>query len=291
MLEDPEKYFRPEAQLFLPGITVRVGCWMREDPYEAVFGPKDVHIICLFLTERPSTLKGCYLRDGAASDSGNVGEILFAPAGYQMYQKSTTLHHPQRTVRCEVAPDVFGDIGDLLAAPIDRRDLKACLDLHLDHTRRSMLRLAKEAAAPDIASRVLVNSLAAQVFVDAVRYLRDNQIRHYSQPTLAAWQLRRIDELLNDFSHGAPTVDQVAAEYGVSRRHINRVFKATTGRSIREHVVDVRLNRAKAMLVETKLPLKVISFQLGFSSQSSFSYAFRTLTGVSPRDFRQRLRL
>lgn len=53
------------------------------------------------------------------------------------------------------------------------------------------------------------------------------------------------------------------------------------------HVEQVRVQKAKTLLTETALPLKEISFRLGFPNQSGFSIAFRRCTGETPAKFRQ----
>jgi AraC family transcriptional regulator len=117
-----------------------------------------------------------------------------------------------------------------------------------------------------------------------LRDVRDPTNEHCA--TLAPHQLHRIDEFLRDFSHGMPTVSRLASALGISREHLSRLFKATTGQSIHAHLAVIRLNRAKEMLSETDIPVKVIAHRLGFSSQSAFSVAFRNETGTSPRQFR-----
>jgi AraC family transcriptional regulator len=287
MLQDPDRFFRPDRQIALPGVLVSVGDWMWEGrPFETVFAPRGAHIACLLLSARPSLLSGRYLLDCDYGEDGDVGELTFSPAGTHMHQMLAGV--PQRTVQCALDPVGFEPAVELLGDGFDVQDLKACLDVQLPHTKQRMLQLAREVMRPGFGSPFLVESIAMGVLVDVARHLKDRRRRAGdARAALSPWQLRRIDERLNDLSGGAPTIADLAAECGVSRGHLSRLFKATTGRSVHEHVADVRLSRAKALLADTALPLKTIGFRLGFSSQSAFSFAFSQAVGLSPREYRR----
>ena len=66
------------------------------------------------------------------------------------------------------------------------------------------------------------------------------------------------------------------------------MYKSTTGHTLHNFIEELRVSRAKALLLDTNLPLKVISHKLGFCHPSAFSFAFKKTAGESPRAFRQR---
>jgi AraC family transcriptional regulator len=74
----------------------------------------------------------------------------------------------------------------------------------------------------------------------------------------------------------------------LSVRQLTRGFRVSRGCSIGDHVAQSRLTNAKRLLA-TEQSVKAIAYSLGFSSPSSFSYAFRRSVGETPRDFRQRV--
>lgn len=63
---------------------------------------------------------------------------------------------------------------------------------------------------------------------------------------------------------------------------------SSTGQTLHDFMEDVRVARAKSLLTDTNLPLKVISYRLGFCHPSAFSFAFRKATGEAAREYRQR---
>src|SRR3546814_10496112 len=81
----------------------------------------------------------------------------------------------------------------------------------------------------------------------------------------------------------APTLDDLAALCGFSRRHLVRVFRNTTGRTIGQHILEMRIHRAKSLLLRRDLLVKQVAFQCGYSSSAAFAAAFRQTTGQSPQ--------
>ena len=61
----------------------------------------------------------------------------------------------------------------------------------------------------------------------------------------------------------------------------------TSGCSIGDYIESRRMESAKRMLVAGE-NVKTIAFTMGFSSPSSFTFAFRRAVGISPSQFRQR---
>ena len=81
---------------------------------------------------------------------------------------------------------------------------------------------------------------------------------------------------------------ELAALCSLSVRQLTRGFRASRGCSINDYVSRGRIENAKRLLASDE-SIKAIAFALGFASPSSFAYAFRQATGVTPRYFRQRM--
>lgn len=289
MLPHPEQYFRQEARFAMPGLTAILGCWQWDGPFETMFSSARLHRICLHLTARPRKNSGRYSLDSRHGDYGEVGELTFAIAGSQMHLQCDGTS--QRVVYCEIDPAEFGPAGELLANATEafgKRELSACLDLRLNRSKQRMLQLAREAATPGYASELLIESLTISTFIDVVRHLLGHEAPAVeSGKTLTLRQMKRVDEMINAPPGRAPSIVDFADAFGMSRGHFMRLFKATTGRGVHAYRAGLRMDQAKALLLETRLPLKVIAHHAGFSTQSSFSYAFSTAIGISPRSFRK----
>ena len=83
------------------------------------------------------------------------------------------------------------------------------------------------------------------------------------------------------------TLDQIAAQAGLSTFHFSRLFTARMSRSVMAYVRGRKLVRgARRLCDEPELPLVDLAFDCGFESQEAFTRAFKRVFGVSPGRFR-----
>ena len=90
--------------------------------------------------------------------------------------------------------------------------------------------------------------------------------------------------IMNQLPSGKVTDETVAYELFTSSRNLHRKLKAE-GTSFRLILDEVRYNMAQKYLLKRDVEISEIAFLLGFSDQSSFSRAFKRISGMSPREF------
>ncbi len=81
-------------------------------------------------------------------------------------------------------------------------------------------------------------------------------------------------------------VSQVANYFGYNEKYLTTFFKQRAGISLKQYILQIKMERAKADLSETMEPVSQIAFRLGFSDAHNFSNAFRKVTGLSPSEYR-----
>ncbi|WP_028873637.1 AraC family transcriptional regulator [Psychroserpens burtonensis] len=70
--------------------------------------------------------------------------------------------------------------------------------------------------------------------------------------------------------------------------HFHRIFKAFSNETLHQYIVRKRLEKASAILLRKKdITISELSIRYGFTSNSSFTRAFKKFYGVSPSDFRR----
>lgn len=84
------------------------------------------------------------------------------------------------------------------------------------------------------------------------------------------------------------TVQQLSEAAGLSRTAFTRRFSTELGMSPRSYLTSLRLTHGARLLRETKAPLVTIASRVGYSTEFSFSAAFRREYGISPGRFRDR---
>lgn len=84
------------------------------------------------------------------------------------------------------------------------------------------------------------------------------------------------------------STDEIAALVGVSRRQLERLFKQHLDNLPSRYYLELRLKRARQLLLDSHHSIVQIGLMCGFSSGSHFSTAFGVLFGITPREERQR---
>lgn len=103
---------------------------------------------------------------------------------------------------------------------------------------------------------------------------------------LSGRRLRRVLAFVADNYEHELSLDDLAGEAGMSTFHFAREFKRATGTTPHQHLIKFRVERAKALLAEGKMPLAEVGLRSGFSHQSHFTRLFRKLTGTTPQSYR-----
>ena len=92
--------------------------------------------------------------------------------------------------------------------------------------------------------------------------------------------------LIRDDRDGLMTVADLLEHVPVSRKSLEMKFRRTLGRAPGEEIRRRRVDRAKALLIDTDLQITDVCFRSGFNSRQVFSTAFRKATGKTPRQWR-----
>ena len=93
--------------------------------------------------------------------------------------------------------------------------------------------------------------------------------------------------LVRDLANPAPTVEQVAAELGVSARSLHRRL-AAAGTSYQRVLDGLRCDEAVRQASDPARPFQAIAAAVGFADARAFRRAFKRWTGSTPQAFRQR---
>ncbi|NEX59995.1 helix-turn-helix domain-containing protein [Noviherbaspirillum galbum] len=85
-------------------------------------------------------------------------------------------------------------------------------------------------------------------------------------------------------------IDHYAKEIGITSAHLNHLCRQASGKSALELIHERLLLEVKRNLVYTSMSISEVSYATGFADPAYFTRFFRRLTGMSPRDFRERAR-
>ncbi len=83
------------------------------------------------------------------------------------------------------------------------------------------------------------------------------------------------------------SLDELSSLAGLSLSQFKALFKKETGKTPGEFLRDLRMEKAKALLVHTDYPIGIVAEMVGYLDASSFSHRFSTHFGFPPRSFRK----
>ncbi len=85
------------------------------------------------------------------------------------------------------------------------------------------------------------------------------------------------------------TLEQIAARAGISVSRVAHLVKQHTGKTVWQHLMRIRIAKARQLLENTDDPCGQIALATGFCDQSYFTKHFRRLTGAAPAHYRRAL--
>ena len=86
-------------------------------------------------------------------------------------------------------------------------------------------------------------------------------------------------------------VEELARQCCMSLTNFRRVFRAVTGRSPMDYLINLRVQMAASLLRNTTRPITEIAMDVGCPTLSTFNRHFRRLQAMSPRDWRRGVRV
>lgn len=153
---------------------------------------------------------------------------------------------------------------------LQRLDARWQQDPRLEPTLRSML------------------DVCLNLFSSAIQQNLDLQARHHSRPALITEQFRKL-VLANFRVMKSPA--QYASSLHISPAYLNEVVKETTGYPVSHWIHHEIILEAKRTLFYTTQSVKEIAFKLGYADPGYFNRLFRKMTGQTPLQFRQKIKL
>ncbi len=137
---------------------------------------------------------------------------------------------------------------------------------------------------------LILQSLSLQITVNLLRHTVNNlplELRGhgYSEKNNINRAIQFIEMSYND-NISLKEVSQIA---NLSSYHFIRVFKAETGKTPYEYLMDVKIEKSKELLRNKKYNVTEIATLCGFASPSHFASVFKKKIGLSPSDYRKTL--
>lgn len=150
--------------------------------------------------------------------------------------------------------------------------------------------MLRDALEQEIGSAVMFESFARIFLIKLIqKYGRERDEEHAFSASFTARHYKRVlDFVATHYGRGI-TLEEMAAEAGISPFHFARLFKQTIGQPPYQFVMAYRVEQAKKLMADPARPLADIALACGFSDQAHFSRVFKRLSGSTPTAWRKSL--
>ena len=82
-------------------------------------------------------------------------------------------------------------------------------------------------------------------------------------------------------------VSELAERVGMNPEYLTRIFKKSTGYSLKKYIDNEKMEVAKVLLSTTNLPVTIVSERAGYANYSNFMRGFKQIVGCTPSEFRE----
>jgi len=268
---------------FASGVAIESYCGAQGDGPETM---SDKHILTMGL-KHPSRFEIGHGLNGRVSYIKHPGSLSLVPAGMCPLMRAETEFD---LVVCALDSALVSGLD----SELERRpegELRLQTNLQDPAAQQLMTLLIADANESHTTERLYTEYLTHALAVRMLFLGRSTrpQTNHRGTYGLPRHVLRRIIERMRCFSCDL-SLQALANESGYSRVHFVRMFRAATGYSPHNYLLNLRLERARELLKNPSLSLIDIALDCGFSSHSHMSRLFHKSVGVTPSAYRRSLR-
>ena len=86
------------------------------------------------------------------------------------------------------------------------------------------------------------------------------------------------------------SIDDIAKYVALNPQYMMRLFKKTTGKSVLTYITELRMEKAKELLIKTDCSIENITEKIGYFSVAHFSQLFKKIEGITPGKYRKNFR-
>ena len=184
------------------------------------------------------------------------------------------------TVLRSALEETFGDEAEKARL----RDVSAFTDDVLN----SFMERIREELMREEASPLFVSAIARAIAVHIARnYAETIDDSHHGTPSLPGYKLKQVTDWLAEHRAETLYLDALAAKVGLSKFHFHRLFKRAMGLPPSRFQLDLRMNRARQLLRETKKSVIDVALDVGYTNPSHFAKLFHKETGLTPSEYRR----
>lgn len=129
------------------------------------------------------------------------------------------------------------------------------------------------------------NSILATAILTEIELQTNNKIS-YATPHPQEHLIEDIKDYINWNLQQNLKVTEIAQYFSYNEKYLTTIFKNISGISLKQFILQTKMERAKIALSDTNQQISQIAYSLGFDDSHNFSNAFKKITGLSPTEYK-----
>lgn len=140
----------------------------------------------------------------------------------------------------------------------------------------------------ELNDRHTIHRLCRNAEYEYTRLVYDIKQMRHKQPTPshANPKITRCKDYIFGHLHEKITIAEIARELNVNANYLADLFTRTEGMTIRDFIMQEKVNLARNLLIYSEYTYSEIATSLGFCSQSHFGKIFKEVAGITPKQYR-----
>jgi AraC family transcriptional regulator len=241
--------------------------WSFKSPYHSVFVHLEGHL---------ASNEAKFENGPSTTAVPSVGGVWMVPAE----QRFDALPKGRLTRFCEIRLPMIGPDSEIV-------ELSPQIDIR-DGLLYEAAKVFQRQAGPDDVSKMSSRHLAEAVQWHVIeRYDLNPARRAVGSKALARSTKEYIVSYINDMVGNRITLEDLAKITSLDIPVLLKKFYASFGTTPAQYIIRIRIERAKALLASSSLPIGEIATVAGFHSPSHFCVSFMKHVGIAPMAFRQ----
>lgn len=138
------------------------------------------------------------------------------------------------------------------------------------------------------AGREIAILIAKAFMIDIDRYSQSPFIIFQGQKAHEDEVIKKAQGYIEDNYKEKISVEDIAHEFALSRRSLERRFKHATSNTVTEYIQRVKVEAAKKSLESTGENVNEVMYNVGYADPKAFRIIFKRITGLSPLAYRNK---
>lgn len=214
---------------------------------------------------------------GEVTDKGSRLKWIVSKLGRYAMEKENPYNETARLSEDELVEKLVDKTSDEIISSLFESYQVNCISLHkIDNMKLDALidNLEKE------------NSDKKKIIRKIISLIRSVSVNEVNEIPI----VQRVKSIIQENVIEDITLREIADKVGISQYYLCHLFKKATGLTIIDYKNEMKLTKAKDMLINSDKKIGDISFECGFGSESYFSRTFMASENISPSSYRKLLK-